>query len=166
MIDDPNHPQDLLDELLGTAPPRSDALAKLHQARRPGPPPPPQASTIQLAGEAAWYVDPTNSNVMRYWDGEHWTGDVMLVNSPPPPPRPVSTLAGSAVPVRPDGTVRAQGPVDTGDQTPAPPPARPAPPPARKEEELAEFTVLRGPHFVLAASRTWRNTSKPHSTGG
>jgi hypothetical protein len=53
--------------------------AKEHDPRHPivggaGDADPPER--VDLA-EAAWYADPTNPQVMRYWDGATWTGQEM-----------------------------------------------------------------------------------------
>jgi len=47
---------------------------------------PPSDGDVRLGPEAAWYPDPTDPNVVRYWDGSHWTGDVAPLVAPPPAP--------------------------------------------------------------------------------
>ena len=117
---------DLLDQLLGVPSPARAPVPG--PAAPPAEPPPPEASAIQLSHEPAWYVDPTDPNVMRRWDGTRWTGDVMLVN--PPPPAPAEPSVGAVTPmVQPrekDPEVRVAGdyarPAGQSPDAPAVPP--------------------------------------------
>ena len=43
------------------------------------PPPPP--APVQEHGVAGWYPDETDEGLMRYWDGFHFTGQIMHVHS-------------------------------------------------------------------------------------
>ncbi|MFF2026540.1 DUF2510 domain-containing protein [Streptomyces sp. NPDC058171] len=47
---------------------------------------------------AGWHPDPTDPNLIRYWDGTQWTADVQ--QKPPPAPTPVAVAVNAYETIR------------------------------------------------------------------
>jgi hypothetical protein len=113
-------------------------------------PPPAAASVVKVDADAGWYVDPTNHGLMRYWDGTQWTGDAMT--SAPATPVPVTPLPTPPVPpAGPKVTAMPQRPAPPCLDEPSEPgaPAEPSEATTGRDEDPPEFSVRRGPHYVL-----------------
>jgi hypothetical protein len=85
---------------------------------------------VALGPAAAWYPDPTDPDLLRYWDGQRWTGDVAAVSALAAPGAP----AASASPAAPGAP-----------PAPAVPPAAAAPPAAKSSPSAPEPVTKEQP---------------------